>query len=307
MSGNKIAVVAPVYNREAEVVRLLDSVARQTRPADDIVIVDDGSEDGTAAAVAQWLAAHPEAPARLLRQANHGAAHARNAGLRAAAASDFVLFADSDDVLPPDFLARTAPALAADARAALVSTDQRFESPGEAARLRALEGITRDPETWLFLCGAGVASCTLLRTRAVLAVGGFDERLYTGHDVPFFAQLARAGEWRHAPGAPVVMHRDENRRFNLYSFCRDAWRRWAFIFEQLWEDGGGTRTRLSDKRWRNIGGRWQTAGEEQLAQHCHRAALECFARALWWTPYRWRAARGAGQAVWRGLRAAVRP
>ena len=88
-----ISVVVPVYNRERLLREALESVAAQTRPPAEIIVVDDGSTDGSAE-VAVPLAT------RVLRQANGGSAAARNAGLRAAT-QPWIAFMDSDDLWEP--------------------------------------------------------------------------------------------------------------------------------------------------------------------------------------------------------------
>jgi len=103
MSGHRqprrVSVVIPTFNRAALLRQTIDAVLAQSVPADEIIIVDDGSTDGTAAMV-EGLA-----PAmRLLRQANAGDLAARNAGL-AQARGELVAFCDSDDLWRPDFLA----------------------------------------------------------------------------------------------------------------------------------------------------------------------------------------------------------
>ena len=86
----RVAVVIPTYNRVRLLERALRSVLDQARVADEIIVVDDGSTDGTAEAVA-------DLPVRLVRQANAGAAAARNRGVREAS-SPWVAFLDSDDL-----------------------------------------------------------------------------------------------------------------------------------------------------------------------------------------------------------------
>src|SRR5687767_6191496 len=89
---NRVAVIIPVY-AAAFLDEALASVVGQVRPADQIIVIDDGSPDPAAVqqAVSRW-------PGRitLLRQANAGAAAARNAGI-AAAGAEWVTFLDADD------------------------------------------------------------------------------------------------------------------------------------------------------------------------------------------------------------------
>jgi glycosyltransferase involved in cell wall biosynthesis len=87
-----VAVVVTSYDHAHFLDDALRSVFSQTRPAQEVFVVDDGSHDDPATVVRRW----PEA--RLIRQDNAGLGAARNAGLRAATA-DFVLFLDADDRL----------------------------------------------------------------------------------------------------------------------------------------------------------------------------------------------------------------
>lgn len=94
-----ISVVIPTYNRASLLPATLEAVLGQTLPADEIIVVDDGSRDETAAVLAGY------APrVRPLRIENAGDLVARNTGLRAAA-GDLVAFCDSDDLWAPEFLA----------------------------------------------------------------------------------------------------------------------------------------------------------------------------------------------------------
>ncbi|MFI4903425.1 MAG: glycosyltransferase family 2 protein, partial [Burkholderiales bacterium] len=95
----RVSVVMPMYNGEAYVAEALDSVLAQTRPADEIVVVDDGSHDASAAIVARYSGV------RYVRQANGGCAAARNRGV-AEAGGDVVAFIDQDDRWLPGHLAR---------------------------------------------------------------------------------------------------------------------------------------------------------------------------------------------------------
>lgn len=98
-----ISVVIPAYNAGLFIAEALDSVASQLRAADEIIVVDDGAADATAAIVMAWIAAHPALPARLIRQANGGISTARNAGILAAG-GDWIALLDADDVWESDHL-----------------------------------------------------------------------------------------------------------------------------------------------------------------------------------------------------------
>lgn len=97
----KLSVVVPVYNVEATVMRCLDSLLCQNVPDMEIIMVDDGSTDGSAALCKSFAAAHDNA--RLLRQENRGLGAARNSGI-AEAQGEWLYFIDSDDELAPDTL-----------------------------------------------------------------------------------------------------------------------------------------------------------------------------------------------------------
>jgi glycosyltransferase involved in cell wall biosynthesis len=87
-----ISVVIPAYNREHTVLTAIRSVLWQTLPPTEVIVVDDGSTDGTARAV-ESLA---EPAVRLIRQDNGGISAARNTGIRASRC-EWVAFQDSDD------------------------------------------------------------------------------------------------------------------------------------------------------------------------------------------------------------------
>ncbi len=97
----RISVVVPIYNVEAYLDECLLSLAGQTVGDLEVVMVDDGATDGSAAIAERHAARDPRL--RLIRQSNHGLGHARNTGVQAAI-GEFLAFVDSDDKLPPDAL-----------------------------------------------------------------------------------------------------------------------------------------------------------------------------------------------------------
>src|SRR4051794_7057293 len=94
----RVSVVVPVYDVEAYLPATLDSVLGQAGVDLQVVVVDDGSTDGSGAIADGYAARDPRV--RVVHTTNHGLGAARNEGL-AHATGDLLAFADSDDVVPP--------------------------------------------------------------------------------------------------------------------------------------------------------------------------------------------------------------
>jgi len=119
-----VSVVIPTYQRKALVVEAIDSALAQTRGDLEVVVVDDGSTDGTVEALAARYGVDPRV--RVLRQGNGGTASARNTGI-AAATGTFVALLDSDDLFLPDHLEFLLPPLEADPTADLAIGNALYE------------------------------------------------------------------------------------------------------------------------------------------------------------------------------------
>ena len=93
--GLSVAVIIPTYNHARYLADAISSAIAQTRPADEIIVVDDGSTDNPATVVDRFPGVH------FIQQENRGRSAARNAGLRTCTSSH-VVFLDADDRLLPN-------------------------------------------------------------------------------------------------------------------------------------------------------------------------------------------------------------
>jgi GT2 family glycosyltransferase len=133
------SLVIPSFNRLGLIEATLDAALSQTRTFAEVIVVDDGSTDGTAAALA---ASHPAV--RVIRTGRCGTQEARNVGLLAAR-GEWVVLCDSDDLLDPDYLESVDRAVGAGDEVDAVFTN--FRLIGESGLLRP-DGFDRVPPGW---------------------------------------------------------------------------------------------------------------------------------------------------------------
>ena len=201
----KLSVIVPNFNREALIGETLTNLLAQTRPPDELIVIDDGSTDGSAEVIAGFGKA-----VTLLRQANAGPAVARNKGL-AAASGEFVQFFDSDDLCSLDKLELQSRALAAsDApfvygpwlQARLANGIASYDEP--VLQQRGLPA-SRTALSWYLRGWVIVFQCCMFRRSVLDAVGHYREDLMPTEDSELlFRILANGHEPVHVPGALVL-------------------------------------------------------------------------------------------------------
>lgn len=187
-----IDVVVPAYNAERTLRAALDSVRAQTAPAHEILVIDDGSKDGTRE-IASAYASNGAPRVRLLTQANGGPSRARNWGVRESRA-EFIAFLDADDAWEPTKLERQLEAFARKPEAVLCYTGLQNVTPtGER-----LEYVPPAPEgvlsTRLRLGNPQIVpSCVMVRREAFEKAGGFLLTLKGSEDWEFWVRLHQQG------------------------------------------------------------------------------------------------------------------
>lgn len=184
VTRGEISVVIPTFNRASVLARALDSVLTQTRMAEEIIVVDDGSTDNSAEMVASEF---PEV--RLIVQGNHGVSAARNRGIEAAA-GEWLAFLDSDDEWRPEKLERQVTVLANHPDELVCHTDEiwiRHHRRVNPKRKHAKFG-GRIFQYCLPLCAMSPSS--ILLHRSVLDdVGLFDEALPACEDYDLWLRI----------------------------------------------------------------------------------------------------------------------
>ncbi len=170
----KVAVIVPTWNAGRMLREALDSVAAQTVLPTQVVVVDDGSTDGSVEAVSA------DPAVMLIRQSRSGTAAARNKGI-ARADADLVAFLDADDLWPPGSLSVRIAALREAGADGCYGVVEEFLDPA---------GLSRPVRP---RCAARVPGSILVTREALARVGGFDVSLPGGEAVDWVARFDALG------------------------------------------------------------------------------------------------------------------
>lgn len=191
----------PVYNGSRTLQRCLESLAQQTRPADEVLVVNNASTDETIALVEKFIKEHPALPFRLLHESKKGAAAARNKALREIH-TDIVAFTDADAWAPSDWLEKIEHVFTSQNCDAVGGMYRFWQPQTLAAQLQAMDlqmppemtgKIIRDKLQCLF--GQMLGTCNAAyRKQALDAVQGFDENFHlTGEDMDLCMRVVEKG------------------------------------------------------------------------------------------------------------------
>jgi hypothetical protein len=223
MTQPLVSILIPAYNAEQWIAQTLDSALAQTYPHTEIIVVDDGSTDGTLEIARRYASPGPEPTVRVVTQANAGAAAARNHAYRLSR-GQWIQWLDADDLLSPDKIAAQF-AVAGDPLEMLsckwgrfyYCTDRAVFSPSplwanlrpsDWLRLKMGQNQFMQPATWL-----------VSRQLTELA-GPWDESLTLDDDGPYFLDLLTHSHGVRFVEGPCVYYRASG-RLSLSHFAEE--------------------------------------------------------------------------------------
>jgi GT2 family glycosyltransferase len=272
----EVAVIVPNWNGRRWLGPCLRSLTEQTVPPAEVLVVDNGSTDGSLGLVADF-----DLPARTIELGrNTGFAVAANRGVTAARAPAVALV-NSDVILAADWIERLAAVLAGDARLAGVACKMlQLDDPRivyDAGDFLRRDGVCEQrgrgcPDDGRFDAPIEVfapcAGAALYRREALLAVGGFDERLFSYlEDVDLGLRLRLAG-WRFHYEPAVALHAGGGSSWQLTAGVEHWVERNTLLivakaFPARW---------LPLVVYRQLGWAWHALRERRLATHLSGAA-----------------------------------
>ena len=221
-----IAAVIPTYNRGRMIGRAIESVLNQTVKPNQIIVVDDGSIDNTAAICAEYSQQHVE----YVRQANAGVSQARNHGIRLAR-HDWIAFLDSDDFWTPTHLERITSAIEdTSGKASFYFSDIRtFFGPNESTLWSKIGFkfdspflLTQNGTSWMLSSRQPSSiQCSVFKSTTLKASGGFDRRFQVMEDTELFCRLGIGGSICavNNVGCVITAEDDRNNRLTALVHC----------------------------------------------------------------------------------------
>jgi len=194
-----VSIIVPAYNAAATLGAALDSALAQTYRDFELLAVDDGSTDNTAAILDRYGES-----IRVIRQANAGLSAARNAAMKVAR-GDLAAFLDADDLWLPEMLERTVAVLDSDPACVLAFTDLTLIDSRGVPLSSSLVGHGKDHaptlDEMLHSLWPIMPSAVVMRRAVLERIGGFNEEFRSyGYEDAWCWMLAREqGEFRFIP------------------------------------------------------------------------------------------------------------
>ena len=204
-----ISVIIPLYNKETGIATALRSVLAQTYQDFEIVVVDDGSTDGSVAIVESF----DDPRIRLIHQQNAGVSAARNRGI-AEAKGEYIAFLDADDEWMPEFLGEIVALQREFPECKAQATNYSFCSNGVKSST-ILRKLPFDGERGVLSNYFEVASCShppvwtgavCIERKLLQEIGGFPVGIKSGEDLLTWARIAVRTQWAYSRKAYPVFN-----------------------------------------------------------------------------------------------------
>lgn len=216
---NSVSVVIPVYNRKPVICRAVESALRQTFKPDEIILVDDGSTDGTTEIITQL---YPSV--RCISIKHSGVSAARNCGIHAAA-GEWIAFLDSDDEWEKDKLKIQMKDLENHPQAVFSHTQEKWIRGGK----------TVNPPKKYLKSGGDVffrslpltmiaASTVIVKKSILVSLGGFDERMPVCEDYDLWLRIACYYPARYIDEKLTIKYGGNPDQLSLTVPFQDKWR-----------------------------------------------------------------------------------
>ncbi len=296
-----VSVIMPVYNGVAFLGQAIDSVLAQTLREFEVIVVDDGSSDGSGELADRYAREHPQ-HVRVVHQENQGLPLARNAAI-AVARGRYLALLDADDLWLPGHLAACVGVLESHSSVGLVHADtEDIDASGQvlAARVPCLRWprrAARDPFRAMLLRRQNVACLTAVFRRSVVErVGGFDPRFNRlgSEDRDMWLRIAEVSD---------LVYLDElhaHYRVHGNNMSANAERMWRA--QRLLVDKFSARPRARGLHRRALAAVDAELGHQLAVERSMRPALRMFMRALANDPLRVDAWKGLVRRIFVGPR-----
>lgn len=202
-----ISVVIPLYNKKESVAHTLECVLNQTYQEFEVVVVDDGSTDGSAKVVEGFV----DERIRLIRQENGGVSAARNRGIKEAV-SEYVAFLDADDEWKPEHLQTLVGLMEKYPQCGAYSTNYEFKQ-GDKVKQTILNRIPFEGEDGVLTNYFEVAGCShppvwtsaaCIKKSLLNEIGGFPVGIKSGEDLLTWARIVIRTDWAYSLKATAV-------------------------------------------------------------------------------------------------------
>jgi glycosyltransferase involved in cell wall biosynthesis len=279
--SNLVSVVIPTYNYHQFVVEAVESVLAQTYQPLEIIVVDDGSTDGTRAELERF-----EGRIRYLFQENRGLPAARNRGIRAAE-GEYVALLDADDLWAPTKIAKQVAVLERSPQVGLVfcGLTRVDVASGQSTIRHCPPDLRGDVRRQLLQrnCVTGSASAALVRRACFDKVGLFDETLRSAEDWEMWIRISRHFHFDYVQEPLIILR---NHGGNMRTRIERMHEYQMKVIQRAFQDDPVQGDRLLLRR--TIAFFHSDTGQEYYWADQYPLALRHFVQAIALWPFEWR-------------------